>query len=175
MYFTLFSLWKINIKLFNSSCMHYLPHNKYGPYSNLLPTGRTLLLSSSGELLPVFPLLYFLQLSIQLFRLSASLEVPVLRLEIEGLGTELKVRTFDMTSYTFLREICLECSEYMGTSSQTRWSWWPFSGSSICQVESSICPFFCVCILKMEKTRRFTSSPLWITPRTICSRWSTLR
>ncbi|XP_053480404.1 vacuolar protein sorting-associated protein 13A isoform X2 [Ictalurus furcatus] len=52
-------------------------------------------------------------LSIQLFRLSANLEVPVLRLEIEGLGTELKVRTFDMTSYTFLREICLECSEYM--------------------------------------------------------------
>lgn len=35
--------------------------------------------------------------------------------------------------------------------------------------------FLCVCILKMEKTRRFTSSPLWITPRTICSRWSTLR
>ncbi|KAM9475939.1 intermembrane lipid transfer protein VPS13A isoform 2-T2 [Clarias gariepinus] len=52
-------------------------------------------------------------LSIQLCRLSAGLEVPVLRLEIEGLGTELKVRTFDMSSSTFLREICLECSEYM--------------------------------------------------------------
>ncbi|KAF7694965.1 vacuolar protein sorting-associated protein 13A isoform X1 [Silurus meridionalis] len=52
-------------------------------------------------------------LSIQLCRLSEGLEVPVLRLEIESLGTELKVRTFDMTSYTFLREICLECSEYM--------------------------------------------------------------
>uniref|UniRef100_A0AAR2KW21 Vacuolar protein sorting 13 homolog A n=1 Tax=Pygocentrus nattereri TaxID=42514 RepID=A0AAR2KW21_PYGNA len=51
-------------------------------------------------------------LSIQLCRLSAGLEVPVLRLEIEGLGTELKLRTFDMSSYTFLREICLECSEY---------------------------------------------------------------
>ncbi|TSO88122.1 Vacuolar protein sorting-associated protein 13A [Bagarius yarrelli] len=51
-------------------------------------------------------------LSIQLCRLSEGAEVPVLRLEIEGLGTELKVRTFDMTSYTFLREICLECSEY---------------------------------------------------------------
>ncbi|XP_058245185.1 vacuolar protein sorting-associated protein 13A isoform X2 [Hemibagrus wyckioides] len=51
-------------------------------------------------------------LSIQLCRLSEGSEVPVLRLQIEGLGTELKVRTFDMTSYTFLREICLECSEY---------------------------------------------------------------
>uniref|UniRef100_A0AAR2KLL4 Vacuolar protein sorting 13 homolog A n=1 Tax=Pygocentrus nattereri TaxID=42514 RepID=A0AAR2KLL4_PYGNA len=48
----------------------------------------------------------------KLCRLSAGLEVPVLRLEIEGLGTELKLRTFDMSSYTFLREICLECSEY---------------------------------------------------------------
>uniref|UniRef100_A0A8B9KTF7 Vacuolar protein sorting 13 homolog A n=1 Tax=Astyanax mexicanus TaxID=7994 RepID=A0A8B9KTF7_ASTMX len=53
-----------------------------------------------------------LQLSIQLLRLSAGQEVPVLHLEIEGLGTELKLRTFDMSSYTFLREICLECSEY---------------------------------------------------------------
>ncbi|XP_072538496.1 intermembrane lipid transfer protein VPS13A isoform X2 [Salminus brasiliensis] len=52
------------------------------------------------------------KLSIQLCRLSAGLEVPVLHLEIEGLGTELKLRTFDMSSYTFLREICLECSEY---------------------------------------------------------------
>ncbi|XP_060787336.1 vacuolar protein sorting-associated protein 13A isoform X2 [Neoarius graeffei] len=52
-------------------------------------------------------------LSIQLCRLSADLEVPVLRLEIESLGTELKMRTFDMTACTFLREICLECSEYM--------------------------------------------------------------
>ncbi|KAK3540200.1 hypothetical protein QTP70_028391 [Hemibagrus guttatus] len=51
-------------------------------------------------------------LCIQLCRLSEGSEVPVLRLEIEGLGTELKVRTFDMASYTFLREICLECSEY---------------------------------------------------------------
>ncbi|KAB5567777.1 hypothetical protein PHYPO_G00236760 [Pangasianodon hypophthalmus] len=53
------------------------------------------------------------KLSIQLCRLSAGLEVPVLRLDIDGLGTELKVRTFDMTSYTYLQEICLECSEYM--------------------------------------------------------------
>uniref|UniRef100_A0A8C9TDL8 Vacuolar protein sorting 13 homolog A n=1 Tax=Scleropages formosus TaxID=113540 RepID=A0A8C9TDL8_SCLFO len=30
-----------------------------------------------------------------------------------GLGTELKLRTFDMSSNTFLREICLKCPEYM--------------------------------------------------------------
>ncbi|XP_066500890.1 vacuolar protein sorting-associated protein 13A isoform X2 [Hoplias malabaricus] len=53
------------------------------------------------------------KLSIQLCRLKEGQEVPVLHLEIEGLGTDLKLRTFDMTSYTFLREICLECSEYM--------------------------------------------------------------
>uniref|UniRef100_A0A671TA20 Vacuolar protein sorting 13 homolog A n=1 Tax=Sinocyclocheilus anshuiensis TaxID=1608454 RepID=A0A671TA20_9TELE len=51
-------------------------------------------------------------LSIQLCRLSGREEVSVLHLFIDGLGTELKLRTFDMSSYTFLREICLECSEY---------------------------------------------------------------
>uniref|UniRef100_A0A669EIP5 Vacuolar protein sorting 13 homolog A n=1 Tax=Oreochromis niloticus TaxID=8128 RepID=A0A669EIP5_ORENI len=39
--------------------------------------------------------------------------VTVLHLDIEGLGTELKLRTFDMTSNTYLREICLKCPEYM--------------------------------------------------------------
>ncbi|XP_026058511.1 vacuolar protein sorting-associated protein 13A isoform X2 [Carassius auratus] len=53
------------------------------------------------------------KLSIQLCRLSDSEEVSVLHLFIDGLGTELKLRTFDMSSYTFLREICLECSEYL--------------------------------------------------------------
>ncbi|XP_076846491.1 intermembrane lipid transfer protein VPS13A isoform X2 [Brachyhypopomus gauderio] len=53
------------------------------------------------------------KLSIQLCRLAARGEESVLLLLIEGLGTELNLRTFDMTSYTFLREICLECSEYM--------------------------------------------------------------
>uniref|UniRef100_A0A671TE94 Chorein N-terminal domain-containing protein n=1 Tax=Sinocyclocheilus anshuiensis TaxID=1608454 RepID=A0A671TE94_9TELE len=54
------------------------------------------------------------KLSIQLCRLSGREEVSVLHLFIDGLGTELKLRTFDMSSYTFLREICLECSEYFG-------------------------------------------------------------
>uniref|UniRef100_A0A672P238 Vacuolar protein sorting 13 homolog A n=1 Tax=Sinocyclocheilus grahami TaxID=75366 RepID=A0A672P238_SINGR len=48
-----------------------------------------------------------------LCRLSGREEVSVLHLFIDGLGTELKLRTFDMSSYTFLREICLECSEYL--------------------------------------------------------------
>uniref|UniRef100_A0A7N6BRJ3 Vacuolar protein sorting 13 homolog A n=1 Tax=Anabas testudineus TaxID=64144 RepID=A0A7N6BRJ3_ANATE len=37
----------------------------------------------------------------------------MLHLDIEGLGTELKLCTFDMTSSTYLREICLKCPEYM--------------------------------------------------------------
>uniref|UniRef100_A0A7N8X286 Vacuolar protein sorting 13 homolog A n=1 Tax=Mastacembelus armatus TaxID=205130 RepID=A0A7N8X286_9TELE len=51
--------------------------------------------------------------SVQLCRLSQGKEVTVLHLDIEGLGTELKLRTFDMTSNTYLREICLKCPEYM--------------------------------------------------------------
>ncbi|KAG1949192.1 vacuolar protein sorting-associated protein 13A isoform X1 [Pimephales promelas] len=53
------------------------------------------------------------KLSVQLCRLSNGQEVSVLLLLIDGLGTELNLRTFDMSSYTFLREICLECSEYL--------------------------------------------------------------
>ncbi|KAL0979681.1 hypothetical protein UPYG_G00188180 [Umbra pygmaea] len=52
------------------------------------------------------------ELSIQLCRLARGQEITVLHLNIEGLGTELKLRTFDMTSNIFLREICLECPEY---------------------------------------------------------------
>uniref|UniRef100_A0A8C7Q7U3 Vacuolar protein sorting 13 homolog A n=1 Tax=Oncorhynchus mykiss TaxID=8022 RepID=A0A8C7Q7U3_ONCMY len=47
------------------------------------------------------------------FEINKLCEVTVLHLDVERLGTELKIRTFDMTSNTFLREICLECSEYM--------------------------------------------------------------
>uniref|UniRef100_A0A8D3DF94 Vacuolar protein sorting 13 homolog A n=1 Tax=Scophthalmus maximus TaxID=52904 RepID=A0A8D3DF94_SCOMX len=53
------------------------------------------------------------EFSVQLCRLSGGQEVTVLHLDIDGLGTELKLRTFDMTSNTFLREICLKCPEYM--------------------------------------------------------------
>ncbi|XP_072290202.1 intermembrane lipid transfer protein VPS13A isoform X2 [Eucyclogobius newberryi] len=50
--------------------------------------------------------------SVELCRLSEGKEIAVLLLEIEGLGTELKICTYDMTSYTYLREICLMCPEY---------------------------------------------------------------
>ncbi|KAI4820200.1 hypothetical protein KUCAC02_028184 [Chaenocephalus aceratus] len=58
------------------------------------------------------------QFSVQLCRLSGDQEVAVLHLDIEGLGTELKLRTFDMTSNTYLREICLKCPEYMDSEEQ---------------------------------------------------------
>uniref|UniRef100_A0A3B4Z0W4 Vacuolar protein sorting 13 homolog A n=1 Tax=Stegastes partitus TaxID=144197 RepID=A0A3B4Z0W4_9TELE len=54
----------------------------------------------------------------ELCRLSGGQEVTVLHLDIEGLGTELKLCTFDMTSYTYLREICLKCPEYMDSEDQ---------------------------------------------------------
>ncbi|XP_051924393.1 vacuolar protein sorting-associated protein 13A isoform X1 [Hippocampus zosterae] len=59
------------------------------------------------------------EFSVQLCRLIGSCqEVTVLHLEVEGLGTELKMRTFDMTSNTYLKEICLRCPEY--TDSQNK-------------------------------------------------------
>ncbi|XP_053725885.1 vacuolar protein sorting-associated protein 13A isoform X1 [Synchiropus splendidus] len=53
------------------------------------------------------------EFSIQLCRLSDGHEITVLHLDIEGLGTQLKLHTFDMTSSTYLKEICLKCPEYM--------------------------------------------------------------
>ncbi|XP_061117583.1 vacuolar protein sorting-associated protein 13A isoform X1 [Conger conger] len=53
------------------------------------------------------------QVLVQLCRVSEGREITVLHLEIEGLGTRLKLCTFDMSSNTFLKEICLKCPEYM--------------------------------------------------------------
>ncbi|XP_050185635.1 intermembrane lipid transfer protein VPS13A isoform X6 [Myiozetetes cayanensis] len=50
---------------------------------------------------------------IKLCRLTDNTEMPVLQLDILGLGTELKLRTFDMTANAFLCEVCLLCPEYM--------------------------------------------------------------
>ncbi|TKS78631.1 Vacuolar protein sorting-associated protein 13A [Collichthys lucidus] len=58
------------------------------------------------------------EFSVQLCRLCGGQEVPVLHLDVEGLGTELKIRTFDMASNTYLREICLKCPEYMDSEDQ---------------------------------------------------------
>uniref|UniRef100_A0A8C3VFY7 Vacuolar protein sorting 13 homolog A n=1 Tax=Catharus ustulatus TaxID=91951 RepID=A0A8C3VFY7_CATUS len=50
---------------------------------------------------------------IKLCRLTGDTEMPVLQLNILGLGTELKMRTFDMTGNAFLREVGLLCPEYI--------------------------------------------------------------
>ncbi|NWV17170.1 VP13A protein, partial [Origma solitaria] len=50
---------------------------------------------------------------IKLCRLTGNTEMPVLQLGILGLGTEYKLRKFDMTGNAFLREVCLLCPEYM--------------------------------------------------------------
>ncbi|XP_029472303.1 vacuolar protein sorting-associated protein 13A isoform X2 [Rhinatrema bivittatum] len=50
---------------------------------------------------------------LQLCHLSADTEQSVLQLEVLGLGTELNIRTFDMTANAFLKEMCLKCPEYM--------------------------------------------------------------
>uniref|UniRef100_A0A803SKW8 Vacuolar protein sorting 13 homolog A n=1 Tax=Anolis carolinensis TaxID=28377 RepID=A0A803SKW8_ANOCA len=51
---------------------------------------------------------------LQVCRLDVDVEQPVLRLEILKLGTELKLRTYDMYATVYLREVCLLCPEYMG-------------------------------------------------------------
>uniref|UniRef100_A0A8C6JSE6 Uncharacterized protein n=1 Tax=Melopsittacus undulatus TaxID=13146 RepID=A0A8C6JSE6_MELUD len=50
---------------------------------------------------------------IKLCRLTDNTETPVLELDIIKLGTELKLRRFDVTANAFLREISLLCPEYM--------------------------------------------------------------
>uniref|UniRef100_A0A4W3I3M5 Vacuolar protein sorting 13 homolog A n=1 Tax=Callorhinchus milii TaxID=7868 RepID=A0A4W3I3M5_CALMI len=45
-------------------------------------------------------------------------ENPVLLLEITGLGTELKIRTYDMTAVIFLKEVCLTCPEHIDTENK---------------------------------------------------------
>ncbi|KAM4808096.1 intermembrane lipid transfer protein VPS13A [Rhinophrynus dorsalis] len=49
---------------------------------------------------------------LQLCSLSEDCEKIVLQLEILGLGTEINVRTFDMSASAFLREISLKCPQY---------------------------------------------------------------
>ncbi|XP_058021972.1 intermembrane lipid transfer protein VPS13A [Ahaetulla prasina] len=55
---------------------------------------------------------------VQVCRLAEDIEKPILRLEILKLGTELKLRTYDMTATAFLREICLMCPEYIDNKDQ---------------------------------------------------------
>ncbi|XP_062985430.1 intermembrane lipid transfer protein VPS13A isoform X2 [Elgaria multicarinata webbii] len=50
---------------------------------------------------------------VQVCRLAGGVEKPILRLEILKLGTELQLKTYDMSATAFLKEICLICPEYM--------------------------------------------------------------
>ncbi|XP_077792121.1 intermembrane lipid transfer protein VPS13A isoform X2 [Podarcis muralis] len=50
---------------------------------------------------------------LQVSRFTEGIEKPILRLEIYSLGTELKLRTYDMAATAYLKEICLMCPEYM--------------------------------------------------------------
>ncbi|XP_038659808.1 LOW QUALITY PROTEIN: vacuolar protein sorting-associated protein 13A [Scyliorhinus canicula] len=51
------------------------------------------------------------KMSLGICRHVGDTEHPVLQLVILGLGTELKIRTYDMTSHTFLKEVSLKCPE----------------------------------------------------------------
>ncbi|XP_073399904.1 intermembrane lipid transfer protein VPS13A [Dendrobates tinctorius] len=50
--------------------------------------------------------------ALHLCSLSEDTETSVMQMEILGLGTELNVRTFDMSANAFLREIALKCPQY---------------------------------------------------------------
>ncbi|XP_040844715.1 vacuolar protein sorting-associated protein 13A isoform X2 [Ochotona curzoniae] len=50
---------------------------------------------------------------IQFCRLVGDCELPVIELDILGLGTEVEIRTFDLKANAFLKEFCLKCPEYM--------------------------------------------------------------
>ncbi|KAG8455268.1 hypothetical protein GDO86_001462, partial [Hymenochirus boettgeri] len=49
---------------------------------------------------------------LQICSLTNDAEKTVLQLEVQGLGTELNVRTFDMSANAFLKEISLKCPQY---------------------------------------------------------------
>uniref|UniRef100_A0A663FCS7 Vacuolar protein sorting 13 homolog A n=1 Tax=Aquila chrysaetos chrysaetos TaxID=223781 RepID=A0A663FCS7_AQUCH len=53
------------------------------------------------------------QLRFEVAKVKLLFFVCFSELDIVGLGTELKLRTFDMTANAFLREVCLLCPEYM--------------------------------------------------------------
>ncbi|KAM5300320.1 intermembrane lipid transfer protein VPS13A isoform 2-T2 [Ctenodactylus gundi] len=49
---------------------------------------------------------------IQLYHLVGDCELPVVEIDILGLGTEIEIRTFDLKANAFLKEFCLKCPEY---------------------------------------------------------------
>lgn len=51
---------------------------------------------------------------IQFYHLVGDCELPVVEIEVLGLGTEIELRTFDLKANAFLKEFCLKYPEYLG-------------------------------------------------------------
>nr|XP_017529489.2 vacuolar protein sorting-associated protein 13A isoform X3 [Manis javanica] len=49
---------------------------------------------------------------IQFYHLVGDCELPVVGIDVLGLGTEVEFRTFDLKANAFLKEFCLKCPEY---------------------------------------------------------------
>uniref|UniRef100_G1SF78 Vacuolar protein sorting 13 homolog A n=1 Tax=Oryctolagus cuniculus TaxID=9986 RepID=G1SF78_RABIT len=50
---------------------------------------------------------------IQFYHLVGDCELPVVEINVLGLGTEVEIRTFDLKANAFLKEFCLKCPEYL--------------------------------------------------------------
>ncbi|XP_048662741.1 LOW QUALITY PROTEIN: intermembrane lipid transfer protein VPS13A [Marmota marmota marmota] len=50
---------------------------------------------------------------IQFYHLVGDCELPVVEIDVLGLGTEVELRTFDLKASAFLKEFCLKCPEYL--------------------------------------------------------------
>uniref|UniRef100_A0A8C4FH35 Vacuolar protein sorting 13 homolog A n=1 Tax=Dicentrarchus labrax TaxID=13489 RepID=A0A8C4FH35_DICLA len=84
----------------------------------------------------------------------------MLHLDIEGLGTELKLRTFDMTSNTYLREICLKCPEYMDSEEKQVQLITTLDNT---EVDLLTLEYIKVCVIPNIKTHLFTVVPQIVT------------
>nr|XP_045011553.1 vacuolar protein sorting-associated protein 13A isoform X2 [Jaculus jaculus] len=49
---------------------------------------------------------------IQFYHLVGDCELPVIEIDVLGLGTEVEIRTYDLKANAFLKEFCLKCPEY---------------------------------------------------------------
>ncbi|XP_010951087.1 intermembrane lipid transfer protein VPS13A isoform X1 [Camelus bactrianus] len=50
---------------------------------------------------------------IQFCQLVGDCELPVVEINVLGLGTDIELRTFDLKANAFLKEVCLKCPEYL--------------------------------------------------------------
>lgn len=57
---------------------------------------------------------FLFQVLIQFYHLVGDCELPVVGIDVLGLGTEVEFRTFDLKANAFLKEFCLKCPEYCG-------------------------------------------------------------